>query len=1110
MVDQDESKTSLSFRVRRRPTGIDEKGLESVVSTSSTRKVMNRESSMGSLSVSMNSSGDGSGTFMLPGSVTSNGRRNIKASDRITLVSQPAMINPRIQELTINKLKYDSVGLVGREKELTILKECCNQAIREKKKQFISIQGMSGVGKSSLTKPVEEQISASDKGIFGKGKFNLESSTQPYSGLVDALNQLYRAALVVDGAAEEMKKQLSSELGDDVTLLAALIPALETLAPVNFLVRHRSGLMKELYNPEAEQAKWKSAFKVFIRILCQHCSTVVLVLDDLQWADRSTLNMIEDLLKDPFNKESLMIIGTIRSDVGDGSEDALSDVLKNLKRKQKKFKFYMTEIEPQNLNVDDVHRVIMSLLAMDDEEATRGLANVCFKRTLGNPNFVVQFITMLEEEALISFSLGLLKWVWEDRLIEDETMSTENVVDLLQFRMKKLSPDLRLLMQYAACLGSTFDPAILALLWEQHGSSSMDLSEKEPTMKLLSKLEESNFVERDGDYFRWVHNKVQETALEMEEAQKPSFHFEVGCTLLNGLSDSKLDIMLFVVTNLINKSNVKRRLEFAKLNLRAAEKAQRLSAFYNGASYAARTIKLLPDESWKEHRELILNAYTIGAEMEAATGNVHVAEEYCDVILKRDDYTALERYRLYMVKINILCFVKVSFEEAVDFSLDVLKEFGCKLVPNKFLLPVHAVRSIQKTVKLAKKTTRAQYRALQPSDDTILEATMTVLGRMNYACAQGGSPLLLVLSTTKMVNMTLKHGLFSFSGAAQCILGMACMVALGDVKSATYFAETGALMQESIPSKHFVATTMLVSNHLIFPWSSPLASCRPQLLEGYVEGMRTGNVADGIWCLLSYSLFMPMQMGMRLQSIKANVQVHIRVVEDLKQSDHAAGMRMFSETLSDLIGDSDQVTVISANSSGSVLNDEDAAKAKNFRALSCLSKYFSAVYFGDFEEAALVSLTEGGLYRKLFKFDAMGVFESFLRGVALFAMARKTRKTKYRKSATKILTLMTKLMKQGNPNAQPYYTLLSAEQAALIKDTKQAKKLYQETIVYAARTGQLNHAALSNERYSDFLLNELHDSQEAQYRMDEAIRYYKDWGAYAKVDRLKGSSELSH
>ncbi|CAJ1941081.1 unnamed protein product [Cylindrotheca closterium] len=1120
-MDQHERKSPVSFRLRRQPN---HESSRDILNNSKETTTMRRSTSMSMRSAASS----GSGTF----TIDSSDRRSTKSSrdmlstsehnnssafkshrDLLTtsdhsnsfvFIKSPAF-NPRIQELTINKLKYDALGLVGRDKEVTILKERCDRALNDTIKELIVIKGTSGLGKSSLTKTVEEQISGSDRGIVGRGKFNLESGTQPYSGLVDALNQLYQDALVTDGETEQMKKQLALELGDDRTLLAALIPALETLAPADFLLAQRSVLVQELYNPDAEQAKWKNAFKVFIRVLCQHCSPLVIILDDLQWADRSSLGVIEDLLSDPFNKESLMIIGTFRSDEVD-PEDTLSTVLQTLEKKKKKFHFDMTHIEPKNLDADGVHEIIMALLGMDDKDATRGLAKTCFKRTLGNPNFVVQFIAMLEEEQLISFNLGLLKWVWDDRAIEDGTMSTENVVDLLQLRMKKLSSDLRLLMQYAACLGSTFDPSVLALLWEKHGSSTRDLNvtEEDPTMALLVKLEKGNFVEHeDGEYYRWVHDKVQEAALDMEEAQRSSFYFEVGFTLLNDLPDDKLELLLFVVTNLINKSNVHGRLEFAQLNLRAAEKAQRLSAFYSGAKYAAKTIEMLPNERWNEHRELALNAYTMGAEMEVATGNVEIAEEYCDVILKRDDYTALEKFRLYMVKINILCFVNVRYREAIDFSLEVLKEFDCKLVHTRLLLPVHAIRSVQKTIKLAKKTTKAEYQALKPSDNVKLEATMTILGRMNYACAQLPSPLLLALSTTKMVNMTLEHGLFSFSGAAQCILGMVSLAALGDVQSATYFAETGALMQKSIPSTHFLATTVLVSHQLILPWSSPLAICRPKLLEGYTEGMRTGNLSDGIWCLVAHTLFMPIQMGMRLQTIDSNMQMHIRVIEDLKQSNHVDFIRLFVQILSDLIGESDQSTVMSTNS---VFSDEDGIKAKNRRAVLSLANYILMVYSSDFEEAAKLSLTKGGVYQNHFKMDSMGAYESFLRGVALFAMARKTKKRRYRNPAAKVLKYIAKLRKEGNPNVQPYFTLLSAEQAALNKDTGRAKKLYQETIVYAAKTGQLNHAALSNERYSDFLLNELHDSQEAKYRMDEAIRFYEDWGAYAKADRLKGLS----
>ena len=53
-----------------------------------------------------------------------------------------------------------------------------------------------------------------------------------------------------------------------------------------------------------------------------------------------------------------------------------------------------------------------------------------------------------------------------------------------------------------------------------------------------------------------------------------------------------------------------------------------------------------------------------------------------------------------------------------------------------------------------------------------------------------------------------------------------------------------------------------------------------------------------------------------------------------------------------------------------------------------------------------------------------------------------------------------------------------------------------------AHPGHVHHAALANERYSDFLLHCMNDDVEAFYRIQEAIRFYKDWGASSKVQHL--------
>lgn len=79
-----------------------------------------------------------------------------------------------------------------------------------------------------------------------------------------------------------------------------------------------------------------------------------------------------------------------------------------------------------------------------------------------------------------------------------------------------------------------------------------------------------------------------------------------------------------------------------------------------------------------------------------------------------------------------------------------------------------------------------------------------------------------------------------------------------------------------------------------------------------------------------------------------------------------------------------------------------------------------------------------------------------------------------------------------------YHSLLSAEHASLNRKDRAAESHYKDTIRLAARTGHLHHAGPFNERYADFLRHELEDEGEANYHIEEAIRWYTEWGAERK------------
>jgi hypothetical protein len=130
----------------------------------------------------------------------------------------------------------------------------------------------------------------------------------------------------------------------------------------------------------------------------------------------------------------------------------------------------------------------------------------------------------------------------------------------------------------------------------------------------------------------------------------------------------------------------------------------------------------------------------------------------------------------------------------------------------------------------------------------------------------------------------------------------------------------------------------------------------------------------------------------------------------------------------------------------------------------------------------------------------------FLICISLFAMARKTRERKYTNLAKKSLASIKDWAEKGNPNVVHCKSLLEAELAALNGRQHAAKKHYEVAAMLAGRGGFVRDAALANERYGEFLIEDESDREEAAFRFQEASKLYLEWEARAKAGLL---SEVS-
>jgi predicted ATPase len=558
----------------------------------------------------------------------------------------------------------------------------------------------------------------------------------------------------------------------------------------------------------------------------------------LQWVDVPSLSIIDFIISDAQNSCPLLLIGCYRSNEIDNYH-IVSKKRRTFAEKKIKYEFNITDIDLGDFNLVEVNQMIKSMLSIEEDQQIRGLANICFKRTLGNPFFLIEFMAMLEEDGLIEYNLGLLKWIWDDKKIVKATTSTANVTDLLQGRMQRLPENAQLLLQFASNLGSVFSLSTLNLIWERHMSSNT-LRKLTSMHALLEFLEEKDFIEKCGiNIYRWVHDRVQESALALGAGNDPDFQFEMGSILYHSLEKCQLDDALFDIVNLVNKRMIKRRLEFAELNLRAAEKARNISAFHTSAKYASSGILQLTRDAWETNASLALRLHTLGAEMELAVGQIVEMETYTERVLAEKSLSILERMPIYTAWSHKLQLER-QYGDSVKFCLSVLKELGCNLVKVGRLLPVQVLSSFRRTVNRAKSTPQKVYRSKKRLTAKKLAAIMRFLQRLAYASYLSNSNLLMILAITRQIQITLTYGVGDSSASAFAYLGLLTTSILKDYQSAAYFGEIALLLQRSIESKYIESITVFVTYYACLPWTKPLQLSLEPFLLSYTSGMRSG------------------------------------------------------------------------------------------------------------------------------------------------------------------------------------------------------------------------------------------------------------------------------
>jgi predicted ATPase len=327
------------------------------------------------------------------------------------------------------------------------------------------------------------------------------------------------------------------------------------------------------------------------------------------------------------------------------------------------------EIVLTPLELHDIGRLIADALHCEPERV-RALAQLVQEKTGGNPFFAIQFFIALADEGLLSFDPAAPAWQWNIDRIRAKGY-TDNVVDLMAGKLRRLSSTTQETLKQLACLGNVAPPATLALV---HGTT------EEAMHAALWEAVHAGLVFREDSAYKFLHDRIQQAAYTLiPDEHRADVHLRIGRVLLASMTEDDLAEHLFDVANQFNRGATRlidrdEKAQVATIDLRAGRKAKASAAYVSAGTYFSAGMALLDEKDWGSQYELTFSVWLERAECEFLSGNFETAEQLIIELLQRGA-SKVERAAVYHLKV-LLHTVKSENQQAVATALTCLRLFG--------------------------------------------------------------------------------------------------------------------------------------------------------------------------------------------------------------------------------------------------------------------------------------------------------------------------------------------------------------------------------------------------------------------------------------------------
>lgn len=701
--------------------------------------------------------------------------------------------------------------LYGRQAELRALVTVARQAA-EGEVRLGLVSGAGGVGKTALVEALWREL-ATSRTHFARGKFEQFSRDEPYSALSAAFADLGGQLLMsAPSVLESVRERLQDALGVNGRALEDLVPSLAPLLG-------RTAPLPPLPPAEAE-ARAHAAFFALIGAVASDKEPLMLLLDDLQWADASSLRFLDALLAT--GRKHLMVLGTYRrAEVG--PEHGLTSLIS---KPHVLSRCTRVDLEPLE------RRAVIEMLTDALEPAAdpiEPLANVAIAKTRGNPFYLRRFLRAVAREDHLSFDTAARVWRWQLDAIGDYAAS-ENVAEFMASKIAELPTSTQEALMAASILGDRFDLEDVADLLETDFDTTREALSAAVREELLF-----SYRMREGGAFQFAHDRIRQAARScLDDAKATSWHARIGRRLSLQTSPS-----LFELVHHLNQAgehlSATERTKLAEHNLEAGQRALMSVAYVPALNFFDAGLANAPT------RDVALRLHLGAAEAAYLSGHRARAGAEVDTVLglSTDPLSQAMALRVRMRQ----AVSAGALSEAVDIGIEALGRLNVHLP--------HAPTKLAVAADMARTRLRLRGEPLGRVHDP--ELTDSAQGMALELLAEMAPPVylarqdLLPLLGCAMARINAEFGVNDLASYAYALYALV-LSAFGDYASAKDYGDLSEKLGERFPNQRIKARRAQLLQGFVRHWSQPAGDGCAPLAEGFELAVDAGDFVWGAFC----------------------------------------------------------------------------------------------------------------------------------------------------------------------------------------------------------------------------------------------------------------------